>query len=63
MGNKANVFLKAWSHFSDNDNDAKRRILLVELLHAEYAHAHSTNGMRYLFIVIVLVLVAVGPGL
>ena len=23
------------------------RILLVELLHVEYAHAHSTNGMRY----------------
>ena len=38
---------------------------MVELLHAEYAHAYSTNGMRYLCVVIIIVLViaAVGPGL
>ena len=43
----------------------RERILLVELLHAEYANAHSTNGLRSLCVVIVLVLVmaAVGPGL
>ena len=37
--------------------------ILVELLHTEYAHAHSTNGMRSLCVVIVLVIAAVGPGL
>jgi hypothetical protein len=41
----------------------RERILLVELLHAEYAHAHSTNGMRFLCIVIVIVIAAVGPSL
>ena len=43
----------------------RERIVLVEWLHAEYAHAHSTDGMRSLcvFIVIVLVIAAVGPGL
>ena len=43
----------------------RERIVLVELLHAEYAHSHSTNRMRSLCIVIVVVLViaAVGPGL
>ena len=43
----------------------KERILLVELLHAKYAHVHSTNGMRSLSVIIVIVLViaAVGPGL
>ena len=43
----------------------KERVLLVELLHAEYAHAHSTNGMRSLCVVIgiALVIAAVGPGL
>ena len=43
------------------------RFVLVELLHAEYAHAHSANGTRSLCVVIVIVLViviaAVGPGL
>ena len=29
-------------------------ILLVELLHAEYAHAHSTKRMRSLCVVIVI---------
>ena len=35
------------------------------MLHAEYAHAHPTSGMRSLCIVIVIVLViaAAGPGL
>ena len=39
----------------------RKRILLVESLHAEYAHAHSTNVMRslYVFIVIALVIAAV----
>ena len=43
----------------------RERILLVELLHAEYAHAHPTNGMRSLCVVFVIVLViaAEGPGL
>ena len=43
----------------------RERILLVESLHVEYAHAHSTNRMRYLCVVIVIVLgiAAVGPGL
>ena len=43
----------------------RERIVLVELLHAEYAHAHPTNGMRCpcIVIVIVLVIAAVGPGL
>ena len=35
----------------------RERILLVELLHTEYAHAHPTNGVRSLCVVIVLVLV------
>ena len=30
----------------------RERVLLVELLHTEYAHAHSTNGMRSLCVVI-----------
>lgn len=38
-------------------------ILLVELFHAEYAHAYSTNGMRSLCVVIVLVIAAVGLGI
>ena len=37
-------------------------IVLVELLHAEFPYAHSTNGMRSLGVVIVLVIAAVGPG-
>ena len=43
----------------------RERIVLVELLHAEYAHSHSTNGMRSLCVIIVIVLViaAVGLGL
>ena len=43
----------------------RERILLVELLNAEYTHAHSTYGMHSLcaVIVIVLFIVAVGPGL
>ena len=43
----------------------RERILFVELLHAEYALPHATNGMRSLCVVIVIVLViaAVGPGL
>ena len=43
----------------------RKRILLVELLHAEYAHAHSTNVMRSLCVVIfiVIVIAAVGLGL
>ena len=41
----------------------RKHILLVELLHAEYARAHSTNVMRSLCIVIVLIIAAVGPGL
>ena len=45
----------------------REHVLLVELLHAEYAHTHSTNRMRSLGVVIVLVLVlviaAVGLGL
>ena len=43
----------------------RERTLLVELLHAEHAHAHSTNGMHSLCVIIVIVLVmaAVGPGL
>ena len=45
----------------------RERILLVELLHAEYAHSHSTNIMRYLCVVIVRYRSryrdAVGPGL
>ena len=38
-------------------------IVLLELLHAEYAHAHSTNEMHSLCLVIVLVIAAMGPGL
>ena len=43
----------------------RERVLLVELLHVEYAHTHYTNRMRSLCVVIVIVLViaAVGPGL
>ena len=43
----------------------RKRILLVELLHAEFAHAHSNNVMRSLCVIIAIVLViaAVGPGL
>ena len=43
----------------------RERIVLVDLLHPEYAHAHSTNRMRSLCVVIVIVIViaAVGPGL
>ena len=43
----------------------RERILLVELLRAEIAHALSTNGMRSLCVVIVIILViaAGGPGL
>ena len=43
----------------------RERIVLVELLHAEYAQAHSTNRMHSLCIVffISLVIAAVGPGL
>ena len=41
----------------------REHILLVELLHTEHAHAHSTNGTRSLCVVIVLVIAAVGPGL
>ena len=37
--------VKAESHCSDNKNDTisrqRERILLVDLLHAEYAHAHQ----------------------
>ena len=54
------------SHCSENETITMQRcILLVELLHAEYAHAHSTNIMRSLcvFIVIVLVHATVGPSL
>ena len=46
-------WLKAWSHRpdnknendneNDNDNDKNARARLIEMLHAEYAHAHSTN--------------------
>ena len=32
-------------------------ILLVELLHVECAHAHSTNRMRSLCVVIVIIFV------
>ena len=57
------IWVKAESRCSDNENDndheEKRGILLVELLHAEYAHAHSTNGVRSLCDVIVIVFVAV----
>ena len=35
----------------------RKRILLVELLNAKYAHTHSTNRMRSLCVVIVIVLV------
>ena len=41
----------------------RERILLVELLHAEYAHGHSSKRMRSLRIVIILDIAAVGPGL
>ena len=45
----------------------REHILLVELLCAEYAHAHPTNGIRSLCLVIVIDLVlvnaAMGPGL
>ena len=41
----------------------RERIVLVELLHMDYAHAHSTNGMRSLCVVIVLVIAAVGTDL
>ena len=56
--------VKARSNCSDNenDNDHGERVLLVELLHAEYAHAHSTNRMRPLGVVIVIVIAAMGPG-
>ena len=42
--------VKARSHCNENDNDhvERERVLLVELLHPEYAHAHSTNGTRSL---------------
>ena len=40
----------------------RERILLVELLHTEYAHAHPTNGVRSLCVVIVLVIAAVCHG-
>ena len=38
------------SHCSDNENDrdAKRSLILVKLLHAEYTHAYSTNRGRAL---------------
>ena len=36
---------------------------IVELLHAEYAQAHSTNGMRSLCVMIVFVIAAVGLNL
>ena len=43
-------WVNAESHCSgnENDNDARERIVLVDLLHAEYAHAHSTNRMHSL---------------
>ena len=43
----------------------RERVLLVELLHAQCAHAHSTNSMCSLCVVIVIILViaAMGPGL
>ena len=44
--------IKAESHCSDNERE---RILLVELFHAEFAHAHSTNRMRSLCVVLVIV--------
>ena len=34
----------------------RESILLVELLYAEYAHAHSTNGMCSLCVVIVIII-------
>ena len=45
--------VKAESHCNDNENDnmittQRERILLVELLHAKYAHAYSTNRGRAL---------------
>ena len=52
--------VKARSHCSDNENDndhdttQRERVLLVELLHTEYARANSTNRMRSLGIVIVI---------
>ena len=60
-----NFYSKAKSHCSDKENDNDHGIVLVELLHAEYAHAHSTNRMCSLcdVIVIVLSIAAVGPGL
>ena len=74
QGNRLNYFpgvsglfstitiIKARSHCSDNDNDNDHDAL-VELLHAEYAPAHSTNGMRSLGVVIVIVIAAVESGL
>ena len=41
----------------------RERVLLVKLLQAEFAHAHSTNRMRSLGVVIVLVIAAVRLGL
>ena len=63
------LLVKAESHCSDNEiltiTMQREHIVLVELLHAEYAHAHSTNGMRSLCVVVVIVFIiaAGGPGL
>ena len=50
------AYVKAESHYSSNEND-HAGILFVELLHTEYAHAHSTNRMRSLCVVIVIIFI------
>ena len=41
----------------------RERIILVELLNAEYAQAHSTNGISSLCVVTVIIIAVVGLGL
>ena len=41
----------------------RESIILVDLLHVEYAHAHSTNIMHSLRVVFVMVLVIAVVGL
>ena len=53
--------IKAESHCNDNEkNNAvmvqRECILLAQLLHAEYAHAHSTNRIGVAIVIVLLVL-------
>ena len=53
-----NIRVKAESQCSDNEKQSWRKEnAFVQLLHAEYAHAHSTNRMHSLCVRIVIIFI------